>query len=409
MAPFVEARDRLDTITGVGKRAAECIIAEIGVDMTRFPTAGHLASWAGIAPGQQHHRRQTPLGQDHQGQPVARRHPQPVRLVRRPLPQHLPRQPSTGDWPDASARRKPPSRSATPSWSSAGTCSPTTPTTTTSAATTSPAATPTATTTASSANSTTSATKSPWSSLRKIPLTLIFFTAEDAAIPASCAHEREERTALVEVPGTHGTAAEVDVAPGQTAPAAVRLGAARGGHRHGRGSRCEGGAVAAPEPAGKHDETAHDQGDHGQPFEEQDRTQRDDDAHRGTRHGDAQQAWTTPDRGRSSRGVGGADAPGAEIGEGPGTRMAPTVREVGGPAARRGSSGMSSGVPEALRRRGGIPGNLGGLRRDSSDQVSERVVTSTPSGETPPASVAAATQQCTQSWNWISRATPMRL
>jgi transposase len=51
MVPFVEARDHLDTITGVGKRAAECIIAEIGADMTRFPTAGHLASWAGMAPG----------------------------------------------------------------------------------------------------------------------------------------------------------------------------------------------------------------------------------------------------------------------------------------------------------------------------------------------------------------------
>ena len=49
--PFVEARDRLATIVGVGKRAAESIIAEIGVDMSRFPTAGHLASWAGMAPG----------------------------------------------------------------------------------------------------------------------------------------------------------------------------------------------------------------------------------------------------------------------------------------------------------------------------------------------------------------------
>lgn len=49
--PFTRARDRLITITGVGKRAAECILAEIGTDMTRFPTAAHLASWAGVCPG----------------------------------------------------------------------------------------------------------------------------------------------------------------------------------------------------------------------------------------------------------------------------------------------------------------------------------------------------------------------
>jgi transposase len=51
IALFASARDRLDTITGVGKWAAETIIAEIGVDMSVFPTAGHLASWAGRCQG----------------------------------------------------------------------------------------------------------------------------------------------------------------------------------------------------------------------------------------------------------------------------------------------------------------------------------------------------------------------
>jgi transposase len=51
IAPFARARDQLDTITGVGKRAAETIIAEIGVDMSVFPTASQLASWAGRCPG----------------------------------------------------------------------------------------------------------------------------------------------------------------------------------------------------------------------------------------------------------------------------------------------------------------------------------------------------------------------
>jgi transposase len=71
LGPFAQARDRLDTITGVGKRAAECMIAEIGVDMSVFPTASHLASWAGRCPGNNPDRRQAPLGQAHQGQPLA--------------------------------------------------------------------------------------------------------------------------------------------------------------------------------------------------------------------------------------------------------------------------------------------------------------------------------------------------
>lgn len=39
------------TIPGVGQRTAETIVAETGADMSRFPSAGHLASWAGMCPG----------------------------------------------------------------------------------------------------------------------------------------------------------------------------------------------------------------------------------------------------------------------------------------------------------------------------------------------------------------------
>jgi transposase len=53
MRPFARQRDRLATIPGVGHAVAEVIIAETGADMTRFATAGHLASWAGVCPG--HH------------------------------------------------------------------------------------------------------------------------------------------------------------------------------------------------------------------------------------------------------------------------------------------------------------------------------------------------------------------
>ena len=51
IAPFANQLARLMTIPGVGQRTAEVVIAEIGVDMSRFPTAAHLASWAGLCPG----------------------------------------------------------------------------------------------------------------------------------------------------------------------------------------------------------------------------------------------------------------------------------------------------------------------------------------------------------------------
>lgn len=51
IVPFAPAAALLDEIPGIGPVAAAAIIAEIGLDMTRFPTAAHLASWARFAPG----------------------------------------------------------------------------------------------------------------------------------------------------------------------------------------------------------------------------------------------------------------------------------------------------------------------------------------------------------------------
>jgi transposase len=48
---WLEAVALLDTIPGVNQRTAEKMLAEMGLDMSRFPTAGHLATWTGLAPG----------------------------------------------------------------------------------------------------------------------------------------------------------------------------------------------------------------------------------------------------------------------------------------------------------------------------------------------------------------------
>jgi transposase len=50
-APQAAVLARLDTIPGVARRTAEVIVAELGCDMSRFPTAGHAASWAGLFTG----------------------------------------------------------------------------------------------------------------------------------------------------------------------------------------------------------------------------------------------------------------------------------------------------------------------------------------------------------------------
>lgn len=51
MKEYEKNKKKLQAIPGIGKRASEIILSEIGQDMSRFPTAGHISSWAGLCPG----------------------------------------------------------------------------------------------------------------------------------------------------------------------------------------------------------------------------------------------------------------------------------------------------------------------------------------------------------------------
>jgi transposase len=51
LRPFEAVLDQLDAVPGIGRRTGEVLLAELGTDMSRFPTAKHLASWAGMCPG----------------------------------------------------------------------------------------------------------------------------------------------------------------------------------------------------------------------------------------------------------------------------------------------------------------------------------------------------------------------
>ena len=67
MRPFEESLVLLDEIPGVGKRVAQQIVAEIGTDMSRFPDASHLASWAGMSPGNNESAGKRKTGKTTQG------------------------------------------------------------------------------------------------------------------------------------------------------------------------------------------------------------------------------------------------------------------------------------------------------------------------------------------------------
>ena len=69
IAPFADQVAQLDEIPGVGTIGAQEIIAEIGVDMSRFPSAGHLVSWAKFAPTTNASAGKTKSGSTGKGNP----------------------------------------------------------------------------------------------------------------------------------------------------------------------------------------------------------------------------------------------------------------------------------------------------------------------------------------------------
>lgn len=62
----------LETIPGIGRRTAEVLVSEIGADMSRFPTARHLASWAGMCPGNDESAGKRRSGRTRKGSPWLR-------------------------------------------------------------------------------------------------------------------------------------------------------------------------------------------------------------------------------------------------------------------------------------------------------------------------------------------------
>ncbi len=72
LRPHLAAVERLDTIPGVGRHVAEMLLAEIGPEVTRFPTAAHLASWAKLCPGNNESAGKRRHGRTGQGNPWLR-------------------------------------------------------------------------------------------------------------------------------------------------------------------------------------------------------------------------------------------------------------------------------------------------------------------------------------------------
>jgi transposase len=88
--PFAQAAELLCTMPGVQRRTAELLIAEIGTDMSVFPTAGHLASWAGQCPGNDQSAGKRRSGRTRKGSKHLKRRAQGRRDGRDPHQRQLP-------------------------------------------------------------------------------------------------------------------------------------------------------------------------------------------------------------------------------------------------------------------------------------------------------------------------------
>ena len=113
-AAVIPALERLDEIPGIARHTAQVILAEIGLNMTRFPTAGHLVSWAKLSPRTIQSGARSRSGKTGKGNPYlkassARPRPQRRKPTRSPAS-------ATGAWSSAAASSKPSSPSPAASW-----------------------------------------------------------------------------------------------------------------------------------------------------------------------------------------------------------------------------------------------------------------------------------------------------
>jgi transposase len=113
-AAVLPAVARLDEVTGIGRDAAQVILAEIGLDMGVFPTPGQLVSWAKLSPRTLQSGTKTRSGVTGKGNPYLRESlARPPRRPPGPTPSWAS---ATGAWSSVAASSRPWSRSPAPSW-----------------------------------------------------------------------------------------------------------------------------------------------------------------------------------------------------------------------------------------------------------------------------------------------------